>query len=165
MKYWTSGCPNFKTQEENMFKKILWPTDLSENSRAALPQILSLTRNYQAEVHILYVMETLASESSWYKEFGRSRIQEIQAREKENLEKQLDELRTTALAECPTCVTHVGAGDPPHEIIEYAEKENMELIVMATQGHRGYFLFGSVTERVLKHSPIPVIAIPTPKKK
>jgi nucleotide-binding universal stress UspA family protein len=146
-----------------MFKKILWPTDLSENSKTALPQILSLSKTYQAEVHVLYVMETLASESSWYKEFGRSRIQEIQAQEEKNLEKQLDELRTTALAECPSCITHVAAGDPPHEIIEYANKENIDLVVMATQGRRGYFLFGSVTERVLKHSPVPVIAIPTPK--
>ena len=50
-----------------MFKKILWPTDLSENSRAALPKLISLSKDYQAEVHVLYVMETLASESSWYK--------------------------------------------------------------------------------------------------
>jgi nucleotide-binding universal stress UspA family protein len=36
-------------------KKILWPTDFSENAAMALPLVTSLTQKYGAEIHILYV--------------------------------------------------------------------------------------------------------------
>ena len=37
-------------------KKILWPTDFSENSAHALPYVGSLTEKYQTEIHLLYVI-------------------------------------------------------------------------------------------------------------
>jgi nucleotide-binding universal stress UspA family protein len=41
------------------------------------------------------------------------------------------------------------------------DKENIDLVVMASQGAQGNFRFGSVTERVLKNSRVPVTTIPT----
>ena len=38
-------------------KKILWPTDFSENAAQALPLVTSLAEKYQAEIHILYVLK------------------------------------------------------------------------------------------------------------
>ena len=46
-------------------KKILWPTDLSENAATALPLVTSLSQKYSAEIHILYGLKD-------YPEFGAS---------------------------------------------------------------------------------------------
>jgi nucleotide-binding universal stress UspA family protein len=44
--------------------------------------------------------------------------------------------------------------------LKLIEKEKVDLVVMASHGHEGTFRFGSVTEKVLKNSPVPVTTIP-----
>ena len=51
-------------------------------------------------------------------------------------------------------------GDPAQEILSLMDKEKVDLVVMASQGQRGHFHFGSVTEKVLKNSHVPVTVIP-----
>ena len=50
-------------------KKILWPTDFSRISEKALPYVKSLTEKYDAEIHILYVIEDTAHHDGWYGAF------------------------------------------------------------------------------------------------
>ncbi|MEE9495794.1 MAG: universal stress protein, partial [Desulfobacterales bacterium] len=50
-------------------KKILWPTDFSNSAEKALPYVTSLTQKYQAEIHVLYVIEDIAHHESWYGDF------------------------------------------------------------------------------------------------
>lgn len=52
-------------------------------------------------------------------------------------------------------------GSPAEEILEYAEKSDIDLIVMGTQGLTGIkrFLIGSVAENVLRHSKVPVMVV------
>ena len=38
-------------------KRLLWPTDFSENAAQALPVVTSLAQKYQAEIHILYILK------------------------------------------------------------------------------------------------------------
>ncbi|SPD71972.1 Universal stress family protein (fragment) [uncultured Desulfobacterium sp.] len=44
--------------------------------------------------------------------------------------------------------------------MKLAEKENVDLIVMASRGGKGHFRFGSVAEKTVKNSSIPVVTIP-----
>ena len=79
---------------------------------------------------------------------------------------------------CPECgaqlrpanptipVTHVFLeGDPATEIARYAQDANMDLIVMGTHGHSGlaHMLLGSVTEKVVRKSPCPVLTVRHPE--
>jgi nucleotide-binding universal stress UspA family protein len=57
-------------------------------------------------------------------------------------------------------IKHIAVGDPAREILKLIDKENIDLVVMASQGAQGNFRFGSVTERVLKNSKVPVTTIP-----
>jgi len=61
-------------------------------------------------------------------------------------------------------VTKSGRADK--EILEFAEKEKVDLIVMGTHGRTGieHVFFGSVAEKVLRHSPFPVFVMPDKKK-
>ena len=72
----------------------------------------------------------------------------------------LDQICSKYLDGCPLYIRHVSVGDPAHEILTLIDKEKMDLVVMASLGQRGHFHFGSVTEKVLKNSHVPVTIIP-----
>ena len=56
-------------------------------------------------------------------------------------------------------------GDPAEKILETAKKEGVDVVVMATHGRKGRFQFGSVTEKVVKNSPVPVWTVRPFKRK
>ena len=141
-------------------KKILWPTDFSDNARSALPYVESLGEKYQTEVHVLYVIPELAYHEPWYGVLEKSHIEKIRAWESENARQRLDEICSTHLQGCPLFVKHIAIGDPAEEILKMIESEDVDLVVMASHGSKGRFHFGSVAETVLKLSPKPVVTIP-----
>jgi len=141
-------------------KKILWPTDFSKSAKQALPYVTSLGEKYQAEIHVLYVIEELAYHESWYGEFDLSHIEKSHAWEKEKGRERLDEICEKHLEGCPLYIKHISIGDPAQEILNLIEKEKVDMVVMANRGRKGHFQFGSVAEKVVKNSPIPVVTIP-----
>ena len=145
-------------------KKVLWPTDFSQNAEQALPYVISLGEKYQTEVHVLYVIEELALHEPWYGEFDQSHIDKIHKWEENKAEKRLDEICKSYLNGCPLYIRHIAIGDPAEEIIKLSEKEEMDMVVIASHGRKGRFHFGSVAEKVVKNSPVPVVTIPVTSK-
>jgi nucleotide-binding universal stress UspA family protein len=149
-------------------KKILWPTDLSENAVKAQPYVTSLTEKYQTEVHVLYVMEDLPYAEVAYHgpaaDFDASQIDRIREWEEEHAKERLDEICKEHLKGCPLYVRHVAIGDPAKEILKFVEKEKVDMVVMATRGRKGFF-YGSVAEKVVRNSPVPVVTIPVSPEK
>ena len=145
-------------------KKILWPTDFSENAARALPYVASLSERYRTEVHVLYVIQELGFHEPWYGEFDRSHIEKIHEWEDKTARKRLDEICDAHLKGCPLYIKHVAMGDPATEILRVIAEEHVDMAVMATHGRKGAFNFGSVAEKVLKNSPVPVVTIPVVKR-
>jgi nucleotide-binding universal stress UspA family protein len=141
-------------------KKILWPTDFSGNAEKALPYVQSLTEKYGTEVHVLYVIEDLANHPGWYGDFENERIKEIVAWEEKTAKKRLDQTCKNHLEGCPLYIKHVAVGDPAREILKLIDEEKVDMVVMATTGNKGNFRFGSVAEKVVKNSAVPVVTIP-----
>ena len=137
-------------------KKILWPTDFSDNSNAALPYVLSLTKKYGAEIYLLYVAEDMADYGTWYGELTPSHAKKLHEWEIPHAEKKMDEVCQQELAGCPMFHKLVDVGDPAQKILETSKNEGVDVVVMATHGRRGRFDFGSVTEKVVKNSTVPV---------
>ena len=102
-------------------KKILWPTDLSENASLALPMVTSLAEIYQSEVHVLYVLEAMGHFGSWYGDFDFSEFEKLQIIEKEKAESELDDICTGHLQGCPLYIRHTAQGDPANEILKFVE--------------------------------------------
>ena len=146
-------------------KKILWPTDFSPNAEKALDYVNSLSQNYQTEVHVVYVIPELADHPPWYGEFDSSHIQKIQEWEKKTAEKRLNEVCENYLNGCPLYIKHIASGDPAEEILKLVEQEKIDMVVMASHGRKGHFHFGSVAEKVVKESPVPVVTIPVMPRK
>ena len=146
------------------FKKILWPTDFSDNASRALPYVNSLTRKYQAQIYLLYVAQDILN----YQHFWgppASTIKEWQQKLIQAAEKRLEQICHESLEGCPYYHKIVVVGDPAREILRAIEDLGVDLVVMATHGHgwatheHGYRVFGSVSEEVVKNSPVPVLTI------
>lgn len=145
-------------------KKILWPTDFSKNAEQALPYVTSLGEKYQTDVHVLYVIEELALHEPWYGEFDQSHIDKIHEWEEKTAKKRLDEICKNHLNGCPLYKKHIAIGDPAQEILKLTEEEKVDMVVMASHGRKGQFHFGSVAEKVVKNSPVPVVTVPVSEK-
>jgi nucleotide-binding universal stress UspA family protein len=141
-------------------KKILWATDLSENAKAALPHVSTLSQLHASEVHLLYVLEAPGHFGAWYGEYDPTHTDRLQALEKEKAEAALTGICEAHLKGCPLYVKHTAVGEPADEILKFTEKERPDLVVVATKGRKGRFSIGSVAERVVRHSPVPVLTIP-----
>ena len=66
-------------------KKILWPTDFSENAAQALPLVTSLADKYQAEIHILYVLKDYPAFGASYGQYDPQDYQKMKEWEKRTL--------------------------------------------------------------------------------
>jgi nucleotide-binding universal stress UspA family protein len=140
--------------------KILWPTDFSSIAEKALPHVKSLTERYGAEIHVLYVIEDVAHHDGWYGAFEKKRVQELMEHAGKTATKRLSQICEKYLDGCPLYIKHVAVGDPAQEILKLINAEKVDIVVMASHGEKGHFRFGSVTEKVLKNSPVPVTIIP-----
>lgn len=141
-------------------KKILWPTDFSDSAEKALDQVISLTEKYQAEIHVLYIIEDLAHHAQWYGEFEEDHAKKITDFSRETARQKLDHICEKYLNGCPLYIRHVAIGDPASEILKFIETEKMDMVVMASRGAKGQFPFGSVAEKVVRNSTVPVVTVP-----
>ena len=144
-----------------MFKHILIPTDGSPVAEKAIKAGVSLAAEMGATVTGFYAVEpppTHLYGEGYLAE--RSLVQELERRASDNARKSVDEIATAARAAGVKCETVVGKSVVPYRgIIEAAEKNGCDAIFMASNGHRGLtgLLLGSVTQKVLTHSKIPVL--------
>ena len=141
-------------------KKVLWPTDFSSNAQKALPYVTDLTQKYQAEIHVLYVIEDIAHHKGWYGDFDKSHVDKLMEWANKSATKRLGQICEKYLDGCPLYIKHIAVGDPAQEILKLIEDEEVDIVVMASHGEKGNFRFGSVTEKVLKNSPVPVTTVP-----
>ena len=143
------------------FKKILWPTDFSENAAKALPYVTSLSEKYGTEIHVLYVLEAWGQFGAWYGEYeDQKEIDRVQNWAKKTAEKRLSELCENHLSGCPLYIRHISVGEPSEEILKLIDQEKVDLVLMASRGGKAHFDFGNVADRVVKNASVPVLTIP-----
>jgi nucleotide-binding universal stress UspA family protein len=136
--------------------RILVPTDLSPLSRKAVDYAHALAERVQAELHVLHVVRDV---NELAKEHGATGLLEPGAGQDD-----YDDWLAAIVGESGTVrrIESLRVGAHPHEVIvDYARKQNIELIVIATHGRTGltHLLMGSVTEKVLRAAPCPVLVI------
>ena len=144
-------------------RKILAPTDMSELSCVGLRYALEMARELGAEVIAYHVVPMGEDWFVGYEKHGP--VRNLLANE----EAALDKLLTEKFAEDIKPITirqKVEIGGPHTSIVEVAEREGADLIVMSTHGRTGlsHILLGSVTEKVVARAPCPVLVIPSHKR-
>jgi len=141
-------------------KKVLWPTDFSSSAEKALPYVTDLTQKYGAEIHVLYVIEDIAHHESWYGDFDKSKVDKLMEWANKSAKKRLDQVCEKYLDSCPLYIKHISVGDPAQEILKLIKNEGVDLVVMASHGQKGNYRIGSVTDKVVRNSPVPVTTVP-----
>ena len=140
--------------------KVLWPTDFSSSAEKALPYVTDLTQKYGAEIHVLYVIEDIAHHDGWYGEFEQDKVDKLMQYAERSANKRLEQVCEKYLNSCPLYIKHIAVGDPAQEILKLIDAEKVDLVVMASHGSKGNFKFGSVTDKVIKNSAVPVTTNP-----
>jgi nucleotide-binding universal stress UspA family protein len=141
----------------SMFKKILAPTDFSELSATGVRYACQLAKDVGAELIIFHVV--VLDETNT-----------INKQEMERHKARLYNFVAEKIADAGVGLKIrqlVDAGQPFGAIVECAENEGVDLIVMSSHGRSGLsrMLIGSVTDKILRGSPCPVLVVPIQKEK
>jgi nucleotide-binding universal stress UspA family protein len=141
-------------------KRILFPTDFSENSEYAFHYALAFARRFDAKLYVLHVVFFPPQ----MPDYDIGRVMDTLVK---NAEKSLANL--IRRAGDPEVIFHpeVRIGPEYQEIIKFADAEQIDLIVMGTHGRTGlaHAFVGSIAERVVRHASCPVLTVKPPAAK
>lgn len=148
-----------------MFKKILLPTDGSKNAERAGAQAIELANLSNADIVVLYVVETDYLESPRLANYRVNIFDELMEEGKniiKDFKNELEESQCKGFCKNVNLISMVKEGKPYSVILETIDKDNIDLTVMGASGRQGLdrFLLGSVTERVVRESKHPVLVVP-----
>ncbi len=137
------------------YKKLLVPLDGSENAELALRHAISLARAMGASVALLNCYGELPLAIG-----GDARDAIVAESEKEGMGILSPAAERCAQAEVP-CKTLVRSGGPGRTIVQTAQAEGCDLIVMGSRGLSDFsgMVMGSVSHRVLRHATVPVLIV------
>ncbi|MGZ8465204.1 MAG: universal stress protein [Candidatus Binatia bacterium] len=138
--------------------KILAPTDLSDLSRPALRYALELAMERRAAVIVYHV---ISEDSDWLGSDDKlNPANALLPQQRERLHAFMTE-HFADLVEQVEVTEIVEAGVPYNKIVEKAQSENADLIVMSTHGRTGFqqVLLGSVTAKVVARAGCPVLSM------
>jgi nucleotide-binding universal stress UspA family protein len=137
--------------------KILCPVDFFPASDAAFDHAVSLAANYDARVHLLHVITPLLPTAYEYAIDTAAIMDSLE----KNAAEELGKLAARAREAGVFVDTEIRIGDVYDEIKHAIEDERPELLVMGTHGRRGVerWFMGSTTEKMLRHSPVPMLTI------
>lgn len=144
-----------------MFTKILVPLDGSELAERALSPATTLATPHSGKVILLsvtYLQHMFVEEPEGY---GFLLPEDSLAQTRRELTAYLENLRRTRARPELNLLPRVLEGDVASCIVDTAASEDVDLIVMSTHGRSGFsrWMLGSVTERVLRQAPCPVLVI------
>jgi nucleotide-binding universal stress UspA family protein len=147
-----------------MFKKILLPTDGSEASERAGEYAISTANLNGADIIVLNVIDTSYLNSLPQRELREKLDEELREEGKisvEEFKKKIEDEQCAGNCKNIKLITMVKQGRPADVILETAEEDNVDHIVMGKSGKHGLerFLLGSTTERVVRGAKVPVSII------
>ncbi len=160
-------CPTFTVRADTdsapnrAVRRVLAPVDFSEASEVAVQHAREIALTYGAEIDLLHVVEEPFYPSAYGYEPSAFPTADVL----ENVETQLGDMAREMIG-YEHAMIEARTGDPASEILDYTEANEIDLIVIATQGRTGLdrVLMGSVAERVLRRASTPVFVVKPDRK-
>lgn len=148
------------------YKKVLFCTDFSENSDCAFDYAFGVAKRDNSMLYILHVIP-----GNPYKDYlnlylSKKDWDRVKTNMREDLDKKFSDQYLSHIKDQSKVKIVVKAGLEDEEILRFAKKEKIDLITIGTHGRTGieHALFGSVAEKVIRSSRIPVFIIPCKQK-
>jgi nucleotide-binding universal stress UspA family protein len=140
-----------------MYDRILVPTDGSDPAVAATDHALTVAERFDATVHALYVVDTdgIAHEAPG---LGLDALRDALREEGAAATAAVEDRAEKRGVNVTTAVVE---GLAEETIVDYADENGIDMIVMGTHGRRGLdrYLMGSVTERVVRRTDVPTLVV------
>jgi nucleotide-binding universal stress UspA family protein len=139
-----------------LYRNIVIATDGSENTQRAIAYGIKFAKFSGATVHALHVIDTSSLSQSWT--VGWETMYEILKNEGQKAIYKVKEYGEASGVDVKEVFLE---GYPSSEIIDFAENNDIDLIIMGTLGKTGLdrFLLGSVAENVVRNSKVPVLVV------
>lgn len=149
-----------------MYNKILVPLDGSGFSECSLEHVKAIASGCRVpETVLLRVVEPLSAETvSVLALAGDDLLRKAEMDSQAEARDYMVKIRNSFTNDALTVEAVVVDGRPADEILDYAKNNKVDLIVMTTHGKTGIsrWFFGSVAQKVLQHSAVPVLMISPP---
>jgi nucleotide-binding universal stress UspA family protein len=146
------------------FRRILLCTDFSENADFAFEYALGLASASKSELHLLHIVPE--TEAQFWKSYIYE-VEDVDRKAKQDIDSAINERYRYKLPEGLPLTVCCRVGKESREILEYAEEQHIDLIVIGREGHSalGTALFGKITEKIARHAECAVLIIPLSYKK
>jgi nucleotide-binding universal stress UspA family protein len=140
--------------------RILFPTDFSATSDAALTPACHWARRMGAELHLLHVLEALRPETYPRAALPDPTVIDTLLAQKARVELETRRRLAADRGAAVTCALIEGSSPAP-AILDYAESHDIDLVATSTHGRRGLrrLMLGSVAEEVVQRSSSPVVTL------
>jgi universal stress protein A len=147
-----------------MFRSILVPVDYSEHSKASARYAAELAKSVGAKLEIVHVWDkpTYASDAVLVRRPGEEHCS-LAELIRENAERDMTDFLSTLELPAGVHFTHrLVSGDPAGTVLAELKTGTFDLIVLGTHGRTGFMhmLLGSVAEKLVRLSPVPVLTVP-----
>jgi len=148
------------------YKKVLFCTDFSENADYAFEFAYGIAKRDEGLLYIFHVIPYNPNQAYAETFVSKKDLENIQKSIEEDLANNYKKHYVKKIDNGVKFEIVTRSGREDNEILKFAKDEKVDLIVMGTHGRTGieHVFFGSVAEKVLRHSPFPVFIIPCKKK-
>lgn len=136
-----------------MYKSMLIPLDGSKLAEAILPEVEELALTLKAKLYLIRVSRAQVLP-------GRDPT-DSQVKVVRRAEEYLEELKNRLSARHADIQIHAPYGSPADKILEVCRRQGIDMIAMSTHGRSGIgrWLLGSVAEKIVRHSDVPVLLL------
>jgi nucleotide-binding universal stress UspA family protein len=140
-------------------QKILFPVDFASDFQGLVPWVSAVAEKFGATVYVLFVTQDLSNFSTFF--VPHSNIQNFQEEAVGSARKKMAAVAKDLFKDFPKLETRVEVGSPAVKILELANKEKIDLIIMGVHGRKGLdrAIFGSVADKVVQSAPCPVLTV------
>ena len=152
-----------------MYKEILVPLDGSEISASSLSTARQLAEALGSRIHLLQVSSQTeefavmrgAEFGAMGSDYSQQVLDEVLNSQRDRIQRYLDEVGDALTSGGLEVVKATEDGQAADKIVDYAEAAGIDLIIMSTHGRGGVrrFLVGSVTDKVVRSTHLPVLVI------
>ncbi len=140
-------------------KRILFPVDLAGSSHKIVPKVCSIADQFDAELHLLLVLESLKGYNTF--SVPHSSLDLMEKEEERYARRQLEEFADKNFLDRPKVTLAVLRGDKVEQIHKYMEEAGIDMVIVTSHERQGLqrVIFGNTAEEIARHSPVPVTVI------
>ncbi len=149
------------------YKKVLFCTDFSKNSDCAFDYAFGIAKRDEGVLYILNVIPTTPDPYHLERWLTKEQLDKMKSTLKEDREKRFNDQYLNHIKDKTKVKIVTKSGREDEKILKFAQKEKIDIIVIGTHGRTGieHVFLGSVAEKIIRRSPIPVFVIPCKDKR